>query len=75
MDSESSEILQKKDWIREEQIGQGAYGAVFKGVNKKTNQKVAIKRINFTNTDYGIPSDVLRETVLLSNFKHPNIIK
>ena len=34
-----NEILPKNDWIREEKIGQGAYGAVFRGINRRTNQK------------------------------------
>lgn len=33
------------------QIGHGAYGFVVSAINKKTNQKVAIKKVKHLNTE------------------------
>jgi serine/threonine protein kinase len=51
-DASGSEVTQgmvlKDTWQTETQIGKGAFGAVWLGVNKKTGEKVAIK---FESTD------------------------
>lgn len=56
-------------------IGSGAYGTVCEGVNLKTGETVAIKRI--TNLfSYPIETKrVLREISILRRLNHPNIIK
>lgn len=56
-----------------EQLGNGGYGRVFKGIQKETNQQVAIKVIEKkTVTD----EDQFRnEFKILMELDHPNIIK
>ena len=39
-----------------EKIGEGTYGVVFKGRNKKTNEIVAMKKIRLESEEEGVPS-------------------
>ncbi|KAG8228043.1 hypothetical protein J437_LFUL007213 [Ladona fulva] len=57
-----------------EKIGEGTYGVVYKGKNKKTGQMVAMKKIRLENEDEGIPSTAIREISLLKELQHPNIV-
>lgn len=54
-------------------IGKGSYGIVYKAINKKTQQLVAIKEINYENDDE--LTDILSEIDLLKNLNHINIVK
>ncbi|XP_054257506.1 cyclin-dependent kinase 1-like [Macrosteles quadrilineatus] len=62
------------DYTRIEKIGEGTYGVVFKGRNKKTGEYVAIKKIRMESEDEGIPSTAIREVSLLKELVHPNIV-
>lgn len=54
-------------------IGTGAYSVVYKGIDRKTQQVVAIKQISHKNIDtYHILN---REVRILNKLNHPNIIK
>lgn len=57
------------------QLGTGAYGTVFKGKNRETNEIVALKRVRLDNDDEGVPSSALREICLLKELKHKNIVR
>lgn len=55
-------------------IGRGAYGVVCSSINRETNEKVAIKKINNV---FGNPTDAvrtLRELKLLRHLRHENVI-
>lgn len=56
-----------------EKVGRGAYADVYRGVNIKTNQIVAIKQIAL-DKDYDILV-LMGEIDLLKILKHPNIVK
>ena len=45
-----------------EKIGEGTYGVVFKGRNKKTNEIVAMKKIRLESEEEGVPSTGKQET-------------
>ncbi|KAK7585844.1 hypothetical protein V9T40_000023 [Parthenolecanium corni] len=62
------------DYEKLEKIGEGTYGVVFKGRNKKTGKLVAIKKIRMEVQDEGIPSTAIREVSLLKELVHPNIV-
>ncbi|KAL1139278.1 hypothetical protein AAG570_006264 [Ranatra chinensis] len=62
------------NYIKVEKIGEGTYGVVFKGKNKKTGQLVAIKKIRMESDEEGIPSTAIREISLLKELVHPNIV-
>ncbi len=57
-----------------ETIGNGAYGVVCSAIDKKTNCKVAIKKISGAFDVPAIAKRTLRELKILKHFKHENII-
>jgi len=63
-----------EDFIKIEKIGEGTYGVVFKGKNKKTGEIVAMKKIRLESEDEGVPSTAIREISLLRELQHPNIV-
>lgn len=63
-----------EDFAKLEKIGEGTYGVVFKGKNKKTGEIVAMKKIRLESEDEGVPSTAIREISLLKELKHPNIV-
>ncbi|DBA00375.1 TPA: hypothetical protein N0F65_000560 [Lagenidium giganteum] len=56
-------------------IGEGTYGVVYKSLDLKTGQVVALKRIRLETEDDGIPSTALREISVLRELEHPNIVR
>ena len=58
-----------------ETIGSGTYGVVYKGMNKETNEIIAIKKIKIELESEGVPSTALREICILRELKHPNIVE
>ncbi|XP_027016916.1 cyclin-dependent kinase 6 isoform X2 [Tachysurus fulvidraco] len=62
------------------EIGQGAYGKVYKARELGEKQRlVAVKKLNIsTDPDEGIPQFMIREVALLRKigyFNHPNVVK
>ncbi|KAJ8389940.1 hypothetical protein AAFF_G00112250 [Aldrovandia affinis] len=62
------------------EIGEGAYGKVYKARETKDKQRLlALKKLNIPNdTESGIPAFMIREVALLRKteyFNHPNIVK
>lgn len=66
--------LRMEDFVKLEKIGEGTYGVVFKGRNKKTNEIVAMKKIRLESEEEGVPSTAIREISLLKELQHPNIV-
>jgi len=62
------------DFLKLEKLGEGTYGVVFKGRNKRTNEIVAMKKIKLESEDEGVPSTAIREISLLKELQHPNIV-
>jgi cyclin-dependent kinase 1 len=58
-----------------ENIGSGTYGIVYKGINKETNEVIAIKKIKIELESEGVPSTALREISILRELRHPNIVE
>ncbi|CAD8208623.1 unnamed protein product [Paramecium octaurelia] len=61
-----------------ENLGQGTYGRVYKGVNRRTQEVVAIKEIIHSEEEKkeGIQSTTLREMSVLLQFRnHPHIVE
>jgi len=63
-----------ENYLQKELIGSGTYAKVYKGVEIRTQQLVAIKSIRITKEE-GMPPTALREISILKNIKHINIIK
>lgn len=66
--------MNMEDFLKIEKIGEGTYGVVYKGKNKKTGQIVAMKKIRLESEDEGVPSTAIREISLLKELTHPNIV-
>ncbi|CAI2348122.1 unnamed protein product [Caenorhabditis sp. 36 PRJEB53466] len=62
------------DFTKLEKIGEGTYGVVYKGRNRKTNAMVAMKKIRLESEDEGVPSTAVREISLLKELQHPNVV-
>ncbi|KAH3826852.1 hypothetical protein DPMN_128764, partial [Dreissena polymorpha] len=56
-----------------EQLGEGSYATVYKGISSMTGQVVALKEISI-QTDEGVPFTAIREASLLKGLKHSNIV-
>ena len=70
--SDCKEQLEK--YIKEEKIGEGTYGVVYKCKVKGTNEYVALKKVRLENEDEGIPSTSIREISILKQLHHQNIV-
>lgn len=55
-------------------IGRGAYGIVCSSINRETNERVAIKKINNVFGNQIDALRTLRELMLLRSIKHENVI-
>lgn len=66
--------LEGSDYTAVENIGIGAYGVVCSAVHKKTNDRVAIKKIHKAFEFEKIATRTYREIKILKHFKHDNII-
>ncbi|CAN7993033.1 unnamed protein product, partial [Ixodes hexagonus] len=70
-----SVMMAMEDYTKVEKIGEGTYGVVYKGKNKKNGQIVALKKIRLESEDDGVPSTAIREIALLKELKHQNIVR
>ena len=62
------------NYEKQDKLGEGTYGVVFKARNKETNETVAIKMIHLEQEEEGIPPTSIREISVLSDLKHPNVV-
>jgi len=59
---------------KQQKIGEGTYGVVYKAKNRETGQLIALKKIRLENEDEGIPSTAIREISILKEMVHPTIV-
>ena len=60
---------------KQEKIGEGTYGVVYKALDKATNETIALKKIRLEQEDEGVPSTAIREISLLKEMNHDNIVR
>nr|CAB3497264.1 unnamed protein product [Digitaria exilis] len=60
---------------KQEKIGEGTYGVVYKALDKVTNNTIALKKIRLEQEDEGVPSTAIREISLLKEMNHGNIVR
>ncbi|KAL3097486.1 hypothetical protein niasHS_003934 [Heterodera schachtii] len=63
-----------EDFVKIDKIGEGTYGIVYKGQEKKTGRFVAMKKIRLESEDEGVPPTAIREISMLLELRHPNIV-
>ncbi|KAK3582637.1 hypothetical protein CHS0354_001682 [Potamilus streckersoni] len=56
-----------------EQLGEGSYATVYKGISSLTHQVIALKEIRI-QPEEGVPFTAIREASLLKGLKHANIV-
>ncbi|KAG0238278.1 Cyclin-dependent kinase catalytic subunit, partial [Mortierella sp. GBA43] len=60
---------------KEEKIGEGTYGVVYKAIEKATGRVVAMKKIRLENEDEGVPCTAIREISLLKELRHDHVVR
>jgi cyclin-dependent kinase 12/13 len=63
------------NYISYDQVGEGTYGYVFKAVDRRDQQTVALKRLIIHKEQNGFPLCAIRELKFLKSLNHPNIVK
>ena len=61
-------------YLKQEKIGEGTYGKVYKYFDRISSHPIAIKKIKFEEDECGVPFTALREIVSLKILNHRNII-
>mmetsp|Transcript_6745 Transcript_6745/g.11630 ORF Transcript_6745/g.11630 Transcript_6745/m.11630 type:complete len:326 (-) Transcript_6745:129-1106(-) len=61
--------------LEEKAVGEGTYGAVYKGRCTQTGRTVAVKKMKSAHEEEGVPSTAIREVAVLKGAEHPNIVK
>ena len=69
------EASQLDRYERQEKLGEGTYGIVYKCRDLQTGEIVAMKKIRLEKEDDGVPSTAIREISLLKGLKHPNVVE
>ncbi|KAJ1422355.1 kinase-like domain-containing protein [Ochromonadaceae sp. CCMP2298] len=57
-----------------DQVGEGTYGYVYRGTDKRNGNVVALKRLLFHRENAGFPLSAVREIKFLKSLQHKNII-
>lgn len=62
------------NYERQQKLGEGTYGEVYRAIDKTTNEVVAMKVMRLDHEDEGISQTTLRECTILRSLNHFNII-
>ncbi|EFP89478.2 TFIIH complex serine/threonine-protein kinase subunit kin28 [Puccinia graminis f. sp. tritici] len=72
--AELANLRIQQSYTKERKIGEGTYASVFEGHQKKSNRKVAIKKIKAGQFKDGLDMSAIREVKFLQELSHPNVI-
>jgi mitogen-activated protein kinase kinase kinase len=62
-------------WIQGEAIGEGTFGKVFKGLNEKTGELLAIKQMYLTDGSQKEVEELQKEINVMWELDHENIVR
>eukprot|EP00759_Apiculatamorpha_spiralis_P012253 PhF_6_TR19285/c0_g1_i1/m.28351/K02206/CDK2; cyclin-dependent kinase 2 len=68
----SKEVVDKYQMM--DVLGEGTYGVVYRAVDRRTSEIVALKKIRLDRSEEGIPQTALREVSILQELHHPNVV-
>lgn len=60
---------------KEEKIGEGTYGVVYRARDKQSGAIIALKKIRLEQDEEGVPPTAIREVSLLKELHHNNIVR
>ncbi|KAH9454462.1 hypothetical protein Pst134EB_014545 [Puccinia striiformis f. sp. tritici] len=72
--AELANLRIQQSYTKEKKIGEGTYASVYEGHQKKSNRKVAIKKIKAGQFKDGLDMSAIREVKFLQELSHPNVI-
>ncbi|MBW0481348.1 hypothetical protein O181_021063 [Austropuccinia psidii MF-1] len=72
--AELANLRIQQSYTKERKIGEGTYASVYEGRQKKTDRKVAIKKIKAGQFKDGLDMSAIREVKFLQELSHPNVI-
>ncbi|CAP30122.2 Protein CBG10819 [Caenorhabditis briggsae] len=67
--------LMHKDVDFKKKLGSGAYGTVYRGRLTKSNQKIAVKKLDTEGNDEEMLAEMMKEARVMQLYDHPNIVK
>ena len=70
-----SERVSKLKWKRGQAIGEGTFGRVFKGLNERTGELLALKQICLADGSETEVEELCREIRVMRNLNHGNIVR
>jgi serine/threonine protein kinase len=62
------------NYEKQEKLGEGTYGVVYKAIDKRTGETVALKKIRLDQEEEGLPATAVREISILRDLNHPNVV-
>jgi serine/threonine protein kinase len=62
------------NYDKQEKLGEGTYGVVYKALDKRTGETVAMKSIRLDHESEGLPATAVREISILKDLSHPNVV-
>jgi serine/threonine protein kinase len=62
------------NYEKQDKLGEGTYGVVYKALDKRTGDTVALKKIRLDQEEEGLPATAVREISILRDLNHPNIV-
>lgn len=65
----------ESEFLRQEKLGEGPNSIVYKAKDKRDGKLIAIKIIDNHKLKVSVPKEIFRETTILRNLNHENIIK
>jgi hypothetical protein len=71
----AKQIVEPLRWRRGQQIGEGSFGKVFKGMNENTGELLAVKQLYLTEENSEEIDSLCREISVISVLHHLNIVK
>ena len=60
---------------KEEKIGEGTYGVVYRARDRQSGAIIALKKIRLEQDEEGVPPTAIREVSLLKELHHNNIVR